>query len=101
MWPLLLALAVSISVLFGVREELCVTPGRCQWTRRWLSFPTSRRGWSAEMRATLIRDPVAPHGRHVLLYEVGAPSTVKAIGGAWDSDWIWSQLSAAREQLQR
>jgi len=100
LWPLIMVLGASMTALFGVREELSVTPERCQWTRRWMSLPTSSQGWSEAMRATLISDPVAPHGRHVLLYETGAPSSVKTIGGAWDSDWIWSQLSAAREELQ-
>ena len=100
LWPLLITLGASVMALFGVREELSVTPERCRWTRRWMSFPTSRQEWSASMSATLISDPVAPHGRHVLLYEAGVPSSVKAIGGAWDSDWIWSQLTTARTQLQ-
>lgn len=96
LWPLMLSLLSCVCVFFGCREELMLTSTEYQWTRRWLRFPIARQRWSSEVSVSLVSDPSAPHGRHVLLYEPGAPESAKALGATWDSDWIWSQLASVR-----
>lgn len=97
-WPLLLSLIVTLGLIFGPREELRVSHKGYFWTRRWFCIPLAHRNWSFEAHTSLIHDPVAPHGRHVLIYDHHAPQSVKELGHTWDSDWIWSQLKVAQEK---
>ena len=95
-WPLALCLALAVFPLLFSWERLDVSAGRVTWSRQLMGVTRLKRSW-VNPHMSLLSDTLSPDGRCVMLYEPQQPQSLHYIGHTWDSDWLWRQLSEARQ----